>query len=1223
MKFLKKTLKALLCASLILSLGISATACNTDGPGDDDDDDKKGPGYINPGDIFVPPADGSEGIDWTKYWDGVSSVDGSADNFKFTKSIDIGTVEAGDPGPGPSSGEAVEVFDVRFDGNGGDGVVTQTVNAGSYAIKPTTPQRSGYMFVDWLNGTNHYDFNTPVTKDLTLKADWAAVDSKIQSVKAYSESLSVTWTDSNPTAASVQYKAADANDWITVDAPLVRKADSSTARADIIGLPAGGYNVKITPSSGSAIELPSPVTVEAYDRSGYAHFNYTNGVGAYTDEGTIKSNTLVIYLTNENKHDVLDFCYVNGQKVDITQYVTDSSNVVHKGIGEILNNRRYSGNDRANVGIGKLTHVYGAVSIRIIGEVENVMTNGICEIIGLTDFDSTGNGGTIGDSGGMARMVNAKNLTIEGVGDDAVVKGWGFHFVSSTLARVSADDGKGFEARNITFKNYPEDALGMEGEQSSKNTSSDISASVERCWIHNNTFYQGGNGNAAEGDKGEGDGSCDFKRGQFYTFSYNYLQGCHKTNLIGSAKYSLQYNISMHHNIWNDCQSRIPLVRNANVHFYNNYVLVTSEEAKASYVHSVRANAYLFSEYNYYDGCKLVAEQGGEGGNTGIKGYNDTYYACYNGNDTTIVDDRETKVSNGCQYAYGKVDYSSFDTNPSLFYYDATNKKSDCLLDDAITARTRVMITAGAQDTGTNSTAMNENTPTTSVQTSGEKTEIALPTTKPTATANGVMFTNLTGTSSGTIKGKGQIVTFTLSAEAAFTVTASAANADQCPELISSNGTVFANKINGTVTVVLPKGTYIITTGQKDKESTISAMSFADTAASAAERVASAQAALAAIPSIITLNSGTTITEAQLAYSALLSSERDQIDSDVYSRYLKAVKAYEELKVDYVIARIDYIGTVTADSYVKINAAQKAYSNLSAEQQTSVTNKSTLTAAWATFAGFEVDNVVNRLNDLPDLTAPEVNIKSSATVETLYEWFNAVQGAYDDLKDDDGEDRRNQVPADSLKKLTDGFAELKSIENFVTFKETLADTAVEDATSAGGKLVSLYNGLTEAQQGKLSASEVTKFEAIKAAYEDFASKAVKAVYNSSTKKLENVNGGQTFTLVGGNAKTYKLSDGNSKYITVDGENYFQAFEFNSGSTITFNVAKGTTKTLKIYTSVSTVGKEVIINGTKYASKLVDDGSNHYGLIEIQITGTGEDIVITRSNTPIIFIMELI
>ena len=296
MKFLKKTLKTLLCASLVLSLGISATACSTDdnpeGTGNPPTGD--GPVYVEP--PFTPPDDGSEGIDWTKYWDGVTSVSGSTDNFSFTKSIDIGTVDVGNTDPGSTSGEAVEVFDVRFDGNGGEGAATQTVNSGSYAIKPTTPQRSGYMFVDWLNGTEHYDFNAPVTKDLSLKADWAAVDSKIKSVEAFNESLTVTWADSNPTSASVQYKAAGANDWITVDAPLVRKADSSTARVDIMGLPAGGYDVKITPSSGSAIELPSPVTVDAYDRSGYAHFNYTDGVGAYTDEGAIKSNTLVIYL---------------------------------------------------------------------------------------------------------------------------------------------------------------------------------------------------------------------------------------------------------------------------------------------------------------------------------------------------------------------------------------------------------------------------------------------------------------------------------------------------------------------------------------------------------------------------------------------------------------------------------------------------------------------------------------------------------------------------------------------------------------------------------------------------------------------------------------------------------------------------------------------------------------------------------------------------------------
>ena len=128
---------------------------------------------------------------------------------------------------------------------------------------------------------------------------------------------------------------------------------------------------------------------------------------------------------------------------------------------------------------------------------------------------------------------------------------------STIMAESSAPDlGKSFEVRNLTFINTPEDAIGMEGVQLSANVNSILTASVERCWIHNNEFYGPTITDPAESDKGEGDGSCDFKRGQYFTCSYNYFEGCHKTNLVGSADSSLQYNLTYHHNYWKLCKAR-------------------------------------------------------------------------------------------------------------------------------------------------------------------------------------------------------------------------------------------------------------------------------------------------------------------------------------------------------------------------------------------------------------------------------------------------------------------------------------------------------------------------------------------------------------------------------------------------------------------------------------------------------------------------------------------
>ena len=68
-----------------------------------------------------------------------------------------------------------KTFTVTFDSNGGSAVASQTVKEGEKAVKPANPTRSNYTFEGWFTDKtlkNAYDFNTPVTGDITLYADW-------------------------------------------------------------------------------------------------------------------------------------------------------------------------------------------------------------------------------------------------------------------------------------------------------------------------------------------------------------------------------------------------------------------------------------------------------------------------------------------------------------------------------------------------------------------------------------------------------------------------------------------------------------------------------------------------------------------------------------------------------------------------------------------------------------------------------------------------------------------------------------------------------------------------------------------------------------------------------------------------------------------------------------------------------------------------------------------
>ena len=82
-----------------------------------------------------------------------------------------------------ASGTVVEIkydrksYTVTFNANGGNEVTAQTVRYGATATKPADPTKEAtattrYTFAGWYNGDTEFDFATPITDDITLKAKW-------------------------------------------------------------------------------------------------------------------------------------------------------------------------------------------------------------------------------------------------------------------------------------------------------------------------------------------------------------------------------------------------------------------------------------------------------------------------------------------------------------------------------------------------------------------------------------------------------------------------------------------------------------------------------------------------------------------------------------------------------------------------------------------------------------------------------------------------------------------------------------------------------------------------------------------------------------------------------------------------------------------------------------------------------------------------------------------
>lgn len=64
-------------------------------------------------------------------------------------------------------------YTVSFSTDGGTEYANQVVEENTPATRPSTyPVKDGYTFVGWQVDGNDYDFNTPVTKDITITASW-------------------------------------------------------------------------------------------------------------------------------------------------------------------------------------------------------------------------------------------------------------------------------------------------------------------------------------------------------------------------------------------------------------------------------------------------------------------------------------------------------------------------------------------------------------------------------------------------------------------------------------------------------------------------------------------------------------------------------------------------------------------------------------------------------------------------------------------------------------------------------------------------------------------------------------------------------------------------------------------------------------------------------------------------------------------------------------------
>lgn len=546
-----------------------------------------------------------------------------------------------EPGPTPSGDHSVGMNTLNnqmlLQLGSGDVKYYNTADLAEVNIDKAT----GTVSVTPLAGDWNDEFKQNVTAIRFAKAPETGADAEISNkgvniteAKGWLESVYAKWEPlEDASTYRVYIKGGKYSDYTRIDRELVRNY-GSYGRVDMVGLPAGVYSLKVVPVIGGAEDESmaseaKEMAVKAYDRSGFAHFN-NSGVGAYKDNGELKDDARVIYVTAETAKTV---------KCLVKQSDKDGEGTEFTGLQAIINAYQKGVETRP-------------LAVRLIGTIRD------------SDMDALGSSAEGLQIKGKNNTI-PMNITIEGIGDDATT--WGFGFLLRNTVSV--------ELRNFANMLCMDDCISIDTDN-------------KYCWVHHLDLFYGNAG--GDSDQAKGDGTVDIKNdSQYITVAYNRFHDSGKSSLCGMKSESGPNYIDYHHNWFDHSDSRHPRVRTMTVHVWNNYY-----DGCSKYGVGATTSSSVFVERNFFrhslapmmssrQGTDAKGDGTFSGENGGIiksfgnlyaeKGTADKYNVITHAMSATDFDcyeasSRDEKVPSTFKALVGGGTYDNFDTNPALMY---------------------------------------------------------------------------------------------------------------------------------------------------------------------------------------------------------------------------------------------------------------------------------------------------------------------------------------------------------------------------------------------------------------------------------------------------------------------------------------------------------------------------------------------------------------------------
>ena len=176
------------------------------------------------------------------------------------------------------TGEVMGACTVTFQSEGGSEVASQ-IRANTPADRPADPTKEGYTFIGWYNGESEWNFETPVTENLTLTAKWQLNRYTITfDTAGGSEVPSITQdygTAITPPAAPTRTGYTFAGWDKTIPSTMPAGDMTITARWQVNQYTItfkpenGGEDIVITQNYGTAITAPANPTKTGYTFAGW------------------------------------------------------------------------------------------------------------------------------------------------------------------------------------------------------------------------------------------------------------------------------------------------------------------------------------------------------------------------------------------------------------------------------------------------------------------------------------------------------------------------------------------------------------------------------------------------------------------------------------------------------------------------------------------------------------------------------------------------------------------------------------------------------------------------------------------------------------------------------------------------------------------------------------------------------------------------------------------